>query len=106
MQLIISVLVSATISKKIPRMEAALKSTYGKACVSRLENEIITLKAMLERTKKIARLLKDVMELKQNVISEIKSYKKPPPVVHRVMIASLLLLGYNEDQTRVYNTLS
>ncbi|KAJ8320666.1 hypothetical protein KUTeg_002253 [Tegillarca granosa] len=77
------VLVSATMSKQILRMETALQRTCGKECVHRLEKEINALKAMLERTKKIARLLKDVMDLKQNVISEIKSYTKPPLIVHR-----------------------
>ena len=32
---------------------------------------------------------------------EIRRYASPPPLVHEVMVAALLLLGDNEELTRV-----
>ena len=41
------------------------------------------------------------MELKQSTIAELRSYQKPIPVIHNVMIATYLLLGTSEKETKV-----
>jgi len=41
-----------------------------------------------------------VLELSQTVIAELKSYSQPPALVHHVMIATFLLLGTSERETK------
>ncbi|KAM7443357.1 hypothetical protein ABFA07_007825 [Porites harrisoni] len=48
------------------------------------------------RLRRLEKLKAEIMELKQSVISEIRSYSNPPPAVHKVMIATYLLLNYPE----------
>ena len=36
-----------------------------------------------------------------NTMLEIRRYASPPPLVHEVMVAALLLLGDHEELTRV-----
>ncbi|XP_032220339.2 trichohyalin [Nematostella vectensis] len=51
---------------------------------------------MANRLRRLERIRAEILELKQSVISEIRSYSNPPPAVHKVMIAVYLLLGYKE----------
>ena len=43
---------------------------------------------------------KAILGLSQCVIAELKSYSSPPPQVHQVMRATLLLLGNPEQETK------
>ncbi|XP_068681150.1 trichohyalin-like [Montipora foliosa] len=51
---------------------------------------------LAQRLRRLEKLKAEIMELKQSVISEIRSYQNPPPAVHKVMIATYLLLNYPE----------
>ena len=39
---------------------------------------------LANRLKRLEKLKAEIMELKQSVISEIRSYQNPPPAVHKV----------------------
>ena len=39
---------------------------------------------LAQRLKRLEKLKAEIMELKQSVISEIRSYQNPPPAVHKV----------------------
>ncbi len=47
---------------------------------------------------------KDVLEMSQRVVAELKSYSKPPELVHQVMSATFILLGETESKTRSWAT--
>jgi len=51
------------------------------------------------------RMRHEIMELKQPTISEIRSYTKPPPAVNKVMQATFILLGNNEQEIKEWNTI-
>jgi hypothetical protein len=42
-----------------------------------------------------------ILAMDKKTMSEIKSYSKPSPIVHKVMQAALLLLGEDEEKTSV-----
>jgi hypothetical protein len=67
----------------------------------RLPEEVAMAKAMLERLRNITKLMHAVLSLDQKTIAEIRGYQNPPPAVHRVMMATLLLLGHWEEETEV-----
>ncbi|KAL5003925.1 hypothetical protein ScPMuIL_017381 [Solemya velum] len=48
------------------------------------------------RLRRIKRLQHAVLEMDQKTISELRSYSKPPPAVHAVMVTTFLLLGNKE----------
>ena len=46
----------------------------------------------------------DILDLKGSTISEIRSYQSPPPPVHQIMIATLMLIGHREKELRNWQT--
>nr|XP_022341994.1 uncharacterized protein LOC111135861 isoform X3 [Crassostrea virginica] len=85
--------------KDMDALKSALQLTKTKNVENRLTEEVVRAKAMLDRLRNIARLMHAVLGLDQKTIAEIKGYQHPPPAVHHVMMASLLLLGHWEEET-------
>ena len=56
---------------------------------------------MLLQLRRLERIRAEILELKQSTVAEIRSYQKPPPIVHTVMTATFLLLGHPEKETKV-----
>ena len=48
---------------------------------------------LANRLRRLEKLKAEIMELKQSVISEIRSYSNPPPAVHKVQMYVLRRLG-------------
>ncbi|XP_033109589.1 calponin homology domain-containing protein DDB_G0272472-like [Anneissia japonica] len=63
-----------------------------------LPHEMIRANKMLINLKRLKRLRDEILNLKQSTVAEIRSYSKPPRVVHQVMIGTYLLLG-NKEKT-------
>lgn len=57
---------------------------------------------LAQRLRRLEKLKAEIMELKQSVISEIRSYQNPSPFVHKVMIATYLLLNYREKELLIW----
>jgi len=62
-----------------------------------LLNRASTLMAQL---RKLERAQKDILDLKQSTISEIRGYQNPPHPVHQIMTATLLLIGHKEKELK------
>ena len=54
-------------------------------------------------TEKNFRLKHDILKMNAATMAEVRNYPQPPPVVHEVMIATTLLLGDEEELSRVSN---
>lgn len=61
---------------------------------------------ILLQLRRLERIRAEILELKQSTVAEIRSYQKPPPIVHTVMTATFLLLGHKESETKVRTALS
>ncbi|KAL3865580.1 hypothetical protein ACJMK2_042955 [Sinanodonta woodiana] len=48
----------------------------------------------------------DVLQMEQQTISEIRSYKYPPPGVRETMIATYMVLGYHEEDVKEWQDLT
>lgn len=46
-----------------------------------------------------------VLNLDSRTVAELKSYTKPPQAVHDVMIATFLILGHSEKETRKWQAI-
>ncbi|XP_021364892.1 uncharacterized protein LOC110457720 isoform X2 [Mizuhopecten yessoensis] len=92
-------LVEATTEKDMHIIREVLKKVREKQLEVRLEREVVNARSMLERIRNINKLLHAVLTLDQKTIAEIRCYNNPPPAVHRVMMATLLLLGHWEEET-------
>ena len=66
-------------------------------------NHIISLQVLLQ-LRRLERIRAEILELKQSTVAEIRSYQKPPQIVHTVMTATFLILGHKESETKVRKT--
>ncbi|KAL4221367.1 hypothetical protein ACF0H5_019626 [Mactra antiquata] len=92
--------------KDARKLRIALKKvkTVGVATLQ-LERECEIAVNLLERLKKLQKLLHAVLDLDQSTIMEIRGYSKPPPIVHTVMETTLLLLGHWKDETAKWKSI-
>ena len=87
-------------NRKTDRQTDRAKNYMYKKCYVTLVYLII-LSSFPHRLQKLRKLLHAILALDQSTISEIRSYSTPPPAVHTVMMATLLLLGKWKHETCV-----
>lgn len=68
-----------------------------------LRNLVQQAEELLLRLKRLEKLRHEVLELKSSTIAEIRSYQKPPQVVHDVMMATYLILGTPFKETKKWS---
>ena len=51
--------------------------------------------------RRLERIRAEILELKQSTVAEIRSYQKPPLVVHQVMTGTFVLLGHKAKEMKV-----
>ena len=56
---------------------------------------------LIAKLKRLEKSKKDILELNQRTIAEIRSYSQPLPDVREVMVATYLILGYKEKELKV-----
>lgn len=87
------------------KLKAALKKVEKSKCEDRVAREVAVAKQLLERIRKLQKLLHAILDMEQSTIAEMRSYAKPPAIVKRVMMATLLLLGHFEEETNSWKTI-
>ncbi|XP_052213451.1 uncharacterized protein LOC127832191 isoform X2 [Dreissena polymorpha] len=95
-------LIIAIRDKDTRKLKAALKKVKATGLEERLHNEVTLARSLLDRLKKLQRLLHAVLALDQSTILEIRGYSAPPIIVKTVMMATLLLLGHWEEDTKTW----
>ena len=86
--------------RKLAELEAAMVEVRKGGLERDLREQMTEALALLEKLRKLEQMKRAVLGLSQRVVAEIKSYAKPPPVVHTVMSATFLLLGNSETETK------
>ncbi|KAK2168167.1 hypothetical protein NP493_1243g00005 [Ridgeia piscesae] len=87
-------------AQHIDQLRAAIKTVENKRYITRLQREYDQAKKLVLSLVRIEKLRHAVMELDRKTMAEIRSYSRPPKLVHYVMRASLLLLGDHEGKTK------
>ena len=82
-------------------VEAAVSNIKKRKLEKDYAVELLDADKLMNKLRRLERLRKEILELNQSTISEIRSYQNPPPAVHQVMIAVYLLLGYKEKELKV-----
>ncbi|XP_052774271.1 trichohyalin-like isoform X2 [Mya arenaria] len=90
--------------REIEELEKAIATIKRNGLEVQLARELIEANVILTRLRKIQRIRSEILELKQSTVAEIRSYQKPPPVVHTVMTATFLILGHKEKETKDWKT--
>ena len=88
-------------SRKLPELEKAINFVKHHGFEPQLHNEMRAAHLVLLQLRQLERIRAEILELKQSTVAEIRSYSKPPPIVHTIMTATFLLLGHKERETRV-----
>ncbi|XP_053393946.1 trichohyalin-like isoform X3 [Mercenaria mercenaria] len=86
--------------REIEELEKAINVIKKNGLEVQLARELRDANEILARLRKIQRIRSEILELKQSTVAEIRSYQKPPPVVHTVMTATFLILGHQEKETK------
>jgi len=92
---------SREIKKLVSAISLAINFGFDQ---NELTTETIEACKLLEQLRRLERLRMEVLELKQSTISELRSYNNPLKMIHTVMIATYLLLGTPENETRKWTT--
>ena len=88
-------------TRQLADLEAAVASVRRAGLEPQLHHELLAAHAVLSQLRRLERIRAEILELKQATVAEIRSYQKPPAVVHVVMTATFLLLGHHEKETKV-----
>ncbi|XP_077982721.1 uncharacterized protein LOC144437614 [Glandiceps talaboti] len=91
---------SAMERRHLEDLDKAIEYVKKKGFDVHLPHRMIEANKMLLRLKRLKRLRDEIMNLKQSTVAEIRSYQKPPKVVHQIMIGTYLLLGVGEKETK------
>ena len=89
--------------RQIQALEKAITYVKHNGFEMQLSHELIEANKILLQLRRLERIRAEILELKQSTVAEIRSYQKPPPVVHVVMTGTFLLLGHKEKETKVTN---
>ena len=88
-------------SRQLKALEEAINYVKRNGFEMQLSKELLEANKILLQLRRLERIRAEILELKQSTVAEIRSYQKPPPVVHTVMTSTFLLLGHKEKETRV-----
>ncbi|XP_072170392.1 uncharacterized protein [Diadema setosum] len=91
-------LMKAMDKRNLEELEKAINFVKKHGYEAHMPQEMIQANKMLLSLKRLKRLRDEILNLKQSTVAEIRSYSKPPPQVHKVMISTYLLLGNKEKQ--------
>ncbi|GFO42476.1 kyphoscoliosis peptidase, partial [Plakobranchus ocellatus] len=92
-------LLGAIHERSLPELVRSVTLVKERGHEHKMVTELREATKMMERLQQIQNLLHDVQVMSQKTITEIRGYSCPPPAVHMVMMATLLLLGHFEEET-------
>ena len=90
-------------SRQLPALEQAISYVKKNGFEMQLSKDLLEAHKILLQLKRLERIRAEILELKQSTVAEIRSYQKPPAIVHTVMTSTFLLLGNKERETKVYH---
>ncbi len=85
----------------IEKLEKAIRTAEEAGLDEQLSVRLELVNSFLAQLQRLRKLRHPILELNQATIAEIKSYSKPPEVVHKVMKATFIVLGDNKDSLMV-----
>lgn len=91
----------AMVKRNLAEIEIAVKKIEKKGYEKDHVVALSDADKLKEKLKRLEKLRKEILALDQRTISEIRSYKTPIAAIHQVMIATYIMLGYNEKELKV-----
>jgi len=91
----------AMAKRDLGAIESSMETIKTKGHEKEHAEQLLEADKLVQKLKRLEKLKKDIMALDQRTISEIRSYKKPLPAIHDVMIATYVILGYKEKELKV-----
>ncbi|PIK57548.1 putative trichohyalin isoform X2 [Apostichopus japonicus] len=86
--------------RTLESLEKAIDVVKKNGFEAYMPQEMAAANKMLLSLKRLKRLKDEILNLKQSTVAEIRSYSKPPAQVHKVMIATYILLGNKESELK------
>lgn len=89
----------------VKRDLALIEGAVEKIKKKKIENEhmvqILAAEKLMDKLRRLEKAKKDILELNQRTIAEIRSYSQPIPAIREVMTATYMILGYKEKELKV-----
>ena len=95
----------AMATRNLPAIESSMQEIKSKGYEKDHAVKLLEADRLAQKLKRLEKLKKEILELNQRTISEIRSYKQPLPAVRDVMIATYVILGYKEKELKVFRCL-
>ncbi|XP_062613815.1 trichohyalin-like isoform X2 [Saccostrea cucullata] len=92
----------AMTKRELEELEKAINAVKKHGLEVPLAKELGEANKLFTRLKRLERIRHEILELKQATVAEIRSYQNPPPMVHKIMTATFLLLGHQEKETKIW----
>ena len=80
---------------------AAIDNIHLKGHHVQLQFELLQAEKLATICDRLRNIQLKILDMNNSTFVELKSYTRPVPNVHQVLIAALLLLGENEEKTGV-----
>lgn len=90
------------LDRHIDNLEKAINFVKRHGFEYMLVHELAEANKLLLQLKKRYKIYAEIMALDQPTVAEIKSYSKPPVLVHQVMTGVFVMLGHKEREMKVY----
>lgn len=90
--------------RELKALEKAIAYVKKHGFEMELSHELLEANRILLQLRRLERIRAEILELKQSTVAEIRSYQKPPEIVHVVMTGTFLILGHKEKETKVWKT--
>ncbi|CAD5117739.1 DgyrCDS6485 [Dimorphilus gyrociliatus] len=90
--------------RELKALEKAIAYVKRSGFEMELAHELLEANRILLQLRRLERIRAEILELKQSTVAEIRSYQKPPEIVHVVMTGTFLILGHKEKETKVWKT--
>lgn len=97
----LAALTQAMTKRDLTSLERALAAAEASKLSRKLNLQMQMARQIIEQLRRIEKLRHEIMNLDQKTIAELKSYSKPPEVVHQVMAGCFLLLGSSGKALKV-----
>ena len=88
-------------TRNLAKLEKAVDTAEKKGFKKKLGLQFKMAVQVRDHLRHLEKLRHAILDLDQKTIAEIKSYSKPPEGIHKVMVATFLLLGNTEKELKV-----
>ena len=92
-------------SRSLETLNKAIKDAEERGLKQQLGLQIGMAKQLRDQLQKLQDNIHEVLKMEKKTYTEIRKYPNPPTTVHKIMMATLILVGESPNTVQVYTAL-